>query len=1430
MNFLNFLDHVNLLILGTVILAVLVICLVMYFTSHSVKPKEGDVEPKDGKKRVPHEINRTPPWGGPLSRYFTVRGYFSVGDLTLIFLRGLELLKARLDTVHYKYYLPWYLMIGTSGSGKSNLMGRSELVLPLGEPDFGIKEENPGLKWWFLNRGIVLDVRGDYFVEEEGTHANEKGWRTIISLLGRYRSNRPIDGIILTIPATEFYGPEKMSLEEISDRARYISQKLSTTQNHLGLRLPVYVVITKTDTVPGFKNLCHTIPAENRQNILGWNCPYHPSIAYDKSWVAEAFSYIHHQLNKLKYEILAAGPSADERDGVFIFPSELMNIERAVSIYLNQLFKVTSYDESLALRGIYFTGDSGQTLDPSVLFDAANDEDINDRRDAFAHLNIGDLDTSLKQEADLTTIYFFNDVLNKKIFKEIGLAQPIHQRLISMNRHIMMAKIGMIGFVGIGTYGLIKTYNHLEENRDYLLPILGKTNTILSQIPETRLDPTRFSTQMLDEQARQLLEMMSNIHKVSFTSLYFPASWFSGLNAHLKQTLKISFDQIIVRTIYMDLLLKSRDLLTVNIKSLEASEAPNSFEALLIPAKMSEFELLKGYVQRFIDLSHHIDLYNRLGDNPDPTALEDLVAYTKQIELPAEFLENYTHFQSVFRSIPYAQIDLAPYQVTARDNLKKLYVHFIDHLLNPAQPNSIIGRMNFIVREYGHRTGYEFPSLTPLRNMSHDLNKTIPEMGSPGKTWIDNSYFDAGPQFAELMNEISQFKYFGPEMVQYFAALTHDSFLKFQDKLMELNATFAPRRTGAPVKKHYPSDGIFSLQLSLDQLFREKFMAVPSGETFVTDIPDTHVVYWDPVFIDMAIADIKSYETYLHKNFEAVPVAIRGTIKEIARETLIANVVSLLGQAQTIVPRPKALSNIITAEETLRDKIADVKAISPKFIKLLETMNQSEVGTSYVSLRSLLGVLTTRLLEQVDSILESYGLYIVKDGNFNWWDGYSSPMLEGFNVRDLGELIQYFDRERGLVGRLAQNYADFLINFLTNPVMRDYNGRDDLINKWKKIITDIQGYDKKAPGNSIFALEQNIQKDLIDTDLKICFLEIPLSEIKRGSGDYFTNRKMQLRRSLRSRCEVLRRQKSIESYNELSKFFNENLKGKFPFSSHISPDDPEAEANDIRAFFKMYKAMGDKPTEIYDQVYQLGADAEDTFAFLSSMEKIKGFFKEFLKSPLAGEVPTFTFEADARINRDAEVRANLISQWILKPDATTELLKNDMIQQGKWSYGNDIILNLVWAPQSRIQPHLDTSQANMQVTKNVAQFSYTGRWALLRMITQQQAPRSDYNMINEPTPYILKYQIPNGPTEKTITFMRITLLAPPKGNAPAQPMQVPVFPVAAPEVPETILAKAQLPVLTTGEQLPVDISVEATETSESEEEEGGSEGGKKKAA
>lgn len=1406
MDFISGLNaYIHIIVIVGSIVALILMLLFLYYTSSRVK-KEVDkrIPPNTPEpEQLPPAEDKTPPWGGLLSRYLTLKGYFKVGDLSLIFLRALDLLRERLDTINYKYFLPWYLMIGTSGSGKTSLIERSEIPLPIGKPTFGINEDNPGLKWWFLNRGVILDIRGDFLIKSRGTDADEKGWQTIVNLLTRYRHRRPIDGIILTIPATELYGKNKLSPEELSDRARYLSQKLIATQNFMGLRIPVYVVITKTDIVPGFKNLCSAIPFDNRNNMIGWSSPYTPGTAYNASWILEAFGHIKNALTRVKLEVLGQGTDELARDGIFVFPSELMHLQKPISLYMNQIFKITSYDESLMLRGIYFCGDSGAKLSVdqlSALEQQGSEPTIKTQ--------VGDLETDPIHEERPSPVFFFRDILTDKVFKETGLAQPIRQRLISSNRNLNYAKAGIIGFLGIGTYGILKTYDNFKENRDYLLPVLGKVNSILYQIPATRMDQNRITAQIFDQQTRELLDMMDNLHKANFFSIFMPSSWFSPIDDNLRTSLKVSYNQIIVRTIYMDLLLKARDLLTFRV-------GPDDFTKdlgeMLTPTNTVEYQLFKGFVQRFIDLSKNIDKYNRLQDSSDPDLLKDLVIYTLGIDLPKEFLKDYTHFRHDLKDVIYPKIDLNPYEQTARQTLSHLFDHFTTNLFSARNEHSIIGKLNFLMTEYGNRSDEKIPDLDPLRKIVQSLHETVPHMGEAGKTWIDGEYFDAGADFSDVMGQITGFNLFGPDMVNLFASQTAAAFRQFQQSLTQLNKLLAPKKAINDPKKSYPSDGIFNLEKSLTLLFNESFMAEPTGEMFVSKIPETHVVFWNSKLIDMATDEVKDYEKFAEKHLDDVPPGIRGTLKEAIRANLQKNIVSLIAKAQTITPRPMSSSTLASAEETLRNKIDDVKTIVPKFLKLLEVMDDGNVGTGFVDLRTLLGMLSTRLLEQVDEVLEGYGLYKVKDDNFDWWNGVNSPIFEGYNVKDSIDLNNFLEKQRALVRRLADEYAAFMIQFLTAPIMKEFQGKDDLVFKWKRLIDDVDGYEKKKPGNSLHTLEDAITKDLADVDLDKCFTKIPLKDLRSGSGDYFLDRRDQLKRKILSRCEVIRRKESIDNYKKLAQYFNDNIRDKFPFLANPQPDSPEAEPDDIKEFFRLYKDAGNDPKKIYDQVYQLGSEADDSYAFLTAMEKLKGFFSAFLNSPVPAEVPSFDLDVAFRVNRDKELRANVIIDWTLTPNDTSVITNHDKSKVGKWSFGNELQVSFRWPPTSRMQPYKDPNQANMEVEEGTVTYKYPGRWSLFWMIRQQQALQSEYSQLQEPVPYILKYEIPNGPEDKTLAFIRVTILSASKGKKSGKPVRIPPFPTLAPDLPDSIMQKENEPVLTMGSQKPIEPQAEEEE-------------------
>lgn len=1402
----NLSTHLTQIILAVIVIAILVMVLMIVFTSNAVQHEVKKKVPppmkmgQDDPPPHPEDMGHLPPIGGRLSAFLSLKGFFNVGDISLVFLRALNLLRERLDTVHYKYQLPWYLLIGANQSGKTTLMDRSEIVLPIGKPDLG-NAVNPEMNWWFLNHGIILDIKGQFFIDKEDVKADEKGWKTVIALLNRYRSRRPIDGIILTIPATEIYGAQKLSLEEITDRAKFMAQKLRTTQHMLGLRLPVYVVISKSDVLPGFQSFCQSIPIGNRQNMLGWSSTYHPGTAFSPTWVDEAFGHLQNNLNQLRLEILASGASPETRDGVFIFPYELDHIVNPVKIYLNHIFKVSSYDEDLILRGLYLAGDSGVNIEFGEL--SANDfqtsplstlstEDNLDQVSAkdleeTIKLTVGDLERDHNPlSVNPLKIFFFGDVLMEKVFKETGLAQPIHQRLIRLNRNLLLAKTSVVALTAVGTLGLLHGYERLSANRDYLLPVLGKINTLLHEVPASRLDESYEAAALFDKQTRQLLDMMNNLEDSNFFSLFIPSSWFSPVDNNLRGALKASYDHVILRTIYMDLLLKARNLLTLKPTD---KDVTTSLSVQLQPTETVEYKLLKDYVAHFIQLHQYIEKYNLLSDSTDPTILKDLVEYALNIELPTGFLNNYMRFQRILKEVNYPKIDLNPYKKASQETLQNLYKHFLNDLISPSNANSIVGKMNTILKEVKPDQDGHFPDLGKLRSISQHLNKSVNSFGKPGDNWIDKAYFDPGPDFSDLMTEISGFAFFGPQMVHQFAAETAKTFHDFQTHLKDFNKLLIG---GHDDHTSYPSQGLIAVQTSLADLFKQSFMNPTGDDTIIMNVAENQVVYWNPKLIERAIQENKKFETFVSKNLADYPEVLRENIKQIARNSLHSTIAYLIAKAQVV--STISGSGATAAEETLHNKIANTRDVAPKFLQLLNLMTTEGVGTGYVAFRNFLGTLATRLLDQVDQVLHGEGLYRVKDSNFNWWDGQTSPILGAFNVRDEQDLKATLERQRQMIHHLAMDYATPMVAFLSDPIMEEFNGNRTLLEKWTRILDQVKKYDAKNPDNTLSALEIALEVDLLNLDLKRCFTEIPLDSIKSNSGDFFASRLLQIRRLILSRCEVLKRHESITKYTNLQTFFDNNLKEHFPFSAKASANTPEADPEDIRQFFQMYKDAGDDPKVILDQIYQLGLKAEPAVSFLKSLEPIKAFFSDFLKSS-PGELPSFNFKVRFRVNRAHENSGNLIIDYFVTPNDAMKLSNYDKSPTGVWTYGDIFTIGFTWPQAAPVQPYSDPSQPILTVDDHTATFAYPGKWSLFWMLKLQQATQSDYSAMENPNPYVLRFVIPNSPTEKTVVYDNIVLLSASKDGKSGKPIQLPQFPADAPPLDDIILNNADEPVI-----------------------------------
>jgi type VI secretion system protein ImpL len=184
--------------------------------------------------------------------------YSSNLDLRASFRRARRLLKTYVTGKDYRYRVPWLLMTGESESGKTTILEGNGTNLSLN----GSGGDDQQLNWYFFNEGVVIDVAGDFVLRADGT-ANHRGWNTISRLLQKHRPRRPLDGVVLTIPCTDLVGAVELNNErrfQLEQKAICFYKKLWQSQRILGMRLPVYVLVTKCDEVTGFTGFSNQLP------------------------------------------------------------------------------------------------------------------------------------------------------------------------------------------------------------------------------------------------------------------------------------------------------------------------------------------------------------------------------------------------------------------------------------------------------------------------------------------------------------------------------------------------------------------------------------------------------------------------------------------------------------------------------------------------------------------------------------------------------------------------------------------------------------------------------------------------------------------------------------------------------------------------------------------------------------------------------------------------------------------------------------------------------------------------------------------------------------------------------------------------------------------------------------------------------------------
>lgn len=347
------------------------------------------------------------------------------------------------------YKLPWFVLIGEPGCGKTASLIHSGLDFPLG------KDEVPGFggtrnyNWWFTNEAVILDTAGRIAFQEEGT-TDRVEWEYFLKLLKRNRARCPINGIIIALPADKLL---RDTSEERTQKASVLRERLRQIHQSLGVRFPTFVLVTKMDLVGGFTEFFEEVRVDlqQRNQMVGWSRAGEFQEPYDPATLPEAFDAVYRRLRDWSMRYLQRKATDDELGMVVTFPESFRQLGPALNDYIGTIFQKSPLLEPPFFRGFYFT---------SAVQEGAPIFDI------FSRAKPGLALSERRPKAVDSKAFFIHDFYAKKVFPEHGLVfrSAKHVTLNRRMRRIVWIGSGamvalMLTFFGFGianTRSLIK--------------------------------------------------------------------------------------------------------------------------------------------------------------------------------------------------------------------------------------------------------------------------------------------------------------------------------------------------------------------------------------------------------------------------------------------------------------------------------------------------------------------------------------------------------------------------------------------------------------------------------------------------------------------------------------------------------------------------------------------------------------------------------------------------------------------------------------------------------------------------------------------------------------------------------------------------------------------------------------------------------------
>jgi type VI secretion system protein ImpL len=582
------------------------------------------------------------------------------------------------------YSLPWYVIIGPPGAGKTTALKHSGLVFPFAEAGGGAVRGVGGTRncdWWFTNEAILLDTAGRFSTEAD----DHDEWMAFLQMLLKYRSRQPINGVLVAVSITDLIDANEQQIDALAKKLR---ARVDEVMTQLHMVMPVYLLFTKCDLVAGFTEFFGDLLKGDRQAAWGTTLRLdQPKLDPAKLFEAE-FDTLTMRVHARALKRLTTERMREARERIIQFPLEFAGVRRNLADLIGTLFMVNAFQGTPIFRGFYFTSGTqeGRPVDRVLA-----------RMGAAMGIRTSG---PVAQQAVEPKSYFLFDVFTKIVFPDGTLAarskSEIRRQLL-MRVAVSAAAFSLAIIVAIpSVVSFLKNKTFLGETRDRVqaasaiawfdgqppspkLKAIGPVLERLKQMDTFRSDGPPFDMSFMMYEGERVYRPTVMVY-VSLLQQGFAAPVKQKLEAELKNATGKSYlrERTALKTYLM---LSDVEHLDVDW---ETGRLTGIWSQILRPTSdLPEFELkqqLQGHVRYYLELLKE----KKVKPLPLDTALVDKVKKTlRDVPVPTKYYDFFVN--SIIEEKNDESGDLM------RDNLRFPPVTLDDVLVNHRDAQKFIG-------------------------------------------------------------------------------------------------------------------------------------------------------------------------------------------------------------------------------------------------------------------------------------------------------------------------------------------------------------------------------------------------------------------------------------------------------------------------------------------------------------------------------------------------------------------------------------------------------------------------------------------------------------------------------------------------------------------------------------------------------------------